>query len=299
MKCWEIKNNIENDMKEKWYSKYATVYGKPYTSEYKQIAEEIKSKILKLQSDKPVVSVVMIAHNEGENLLSNLWSVSEMQCKYPVEIIGVDNDSTDNSVQVYRDCGLEPLLVTDHHTAGASRQAALEISRGKYYVCMDGDTMYPPKYIETMVDALVADDKAVAACARWDFLPRKGVSRVGMKLYEFFRNVHLNALAHKRPELAVRGMTLVLVSELARRFGFRRDIKSGEDGSLVLKLKEFGKVVFIHDRNTIVMTGWRTMEKDGSLTNTLFVRLKRHISNLSYYFTSEKNYEDNGNNIDR
>jgi hypothetical protein len=111
--------------------------------------------------------------------------------------------------------------------------------------------------------------------------------------------VHLNALARKRPELAVRGMTLVVVSELAKKYGFRKDIKSGEDGSLVLRLKEFGKIVFIHDKRAIVMTGWRTMDKDGSLTNTLFVRLKRHISNLSYYFTSERNYEDSGNNIDR
>jgi glycosyltransferase involved in cell wall biosynthesis len=162
---------------------------------------------------------------KGENLLSNLWSVSEMQCKYPVEIIGVDNDSTDNTVQVYKDCGLEPLLVTDHHTAGASRQAALEISRGKYYVCMDGDTMYPPKYIETMVDALVADDKAVAACAKWDFLPREGVSRMGMKFYEVLRNIHLNALSHKRPELAVRGMTLVLVTEYAKKIWFQKRYK--------------------------------------------------------------------------
>jgi glycosyltransferase involved in cell wall biosynthesis len=299
MKFWGRRNNTENDMKQNWYLKYAAVYGKPYTSDYKQIAEEIKSKILKLQSKNPVVSIVIIAHNEGENLLSNLWSVSEMQCKYSVEIIGVDNDSTDNTVQVYKDCGLEPLLVTEHHTAGASRQAALEISRGKYYVCMDGDTMYPPEYIETMVDALVADDKAVAACARWNFLPRKGVSVIEMKLYELFRNVHLNALAHKRPELAVRGMTLVVVSKLAKRFGFRRDIKSGEDGSLVLKLKEFGKVVFVHEKKAIVVTGWRTMEKDGGLTHTLFVRLKRHISKLSYYFTSAKNYDDSNNNIDK
>lgn len=283
----------------KWYSKYASVYGKPYSADFKQIAEGVKSRILALQSENPIVSVVMIAHNEGENLLSNLWSVSDMQCKYPVEIIGVDNDSTDNTAQVYKDCGLEPLFVNAHHTAGASRQAALEISKGKYYVCMDGDTMYPPKYIETMVDALVADDKAVAACARWDFLPREGVSRMGMKLYEFFRNVHLNILARKRPELAVRGMTLVVMSELARKFGFRRDIKSGEDGSLVLKLKDFGKIIFVHSVDTLVMTGWRTMEKDGTLTKTLFVRIKRHLSNIKYYFTSASSYEDSNGNIDK
>ena len=286
-------------MKEKWYSKYATVYGKPYTSEYKKIAEEIKSKMLKLQNNNPVVSIVIIAHNEGENLLSNLWSVSEMQCKYPVEIIGVDNDSTDNTVQVYKDCGLEPLLVTDHHTAGASRQAALEISRGKYYVCMDGDTIYPPKYVETMVNVLVADDKAVAACARWDFLPREGVSRVGMKMYEFFRNLHLKALAYKRPELAVRGMTLVVVSELAKRFGFRRDIKSGEDGSLVLNLKTLGRIIFIHNKKAIVMTGWRTMLKDGTLNKALWNRLKRQLRNVRYYVTDSNHYEDDDYNLDK
>ena len=78
MKFWGRHNNTEKDMKGSWYSKYMTVYGKPYTSDYKQIAEEIKSRILKLQSENPVASVVMIAHNEGENLLANLWSVSEI-----------------------------------------------------------------------------------------------------------------------------------------------------------------------------------------------------------------------------
>lgn len=53
----------------------------------------MRQKIAGLQSENPVVTVSLIGYNEEKHLLACLWSLSEMQCKYPVEIIGVDNES--------------------------------------------------------------------------------------------------------------------------------------------------------------------------------------------------------------
>lgn len=279
-------------MKQKWFSNYAIVYDKPYTAEYKKISGEVKEKILKLQSKEPLVSVVIIAHNEGRNLLSCLWSVSDMKCKFPVEIIGVDNDSTDNTVQLFRDCGIEPYLETEDHSAGASRQKGLEHCSGKYYVCMDGDTMYPIGYVEDMVAIMEKDSSIAAVDALWNFLPHNGHSSIGMLFYRLCRNVHLYIQSIKRPELAVRGMTLAFVTELGRKFGFRKDMSRGEDGYLVLQLKKIGKIKFSRSSRTRVMTGYRTLSEDGTLAGAFWKRVWNQISHFSEYFTSTDHYDD-------
>ena len=35
-----------------------------------------------------------------------LWTISEIKCKYPVEIIGVDNDSTNRTAEIYEKSGI-------------------------------------------------------------------------------------------------------------------------------------------------------------------------------------------------
>lgn len=79
----------------KWYSKYLQVYEKPFSEASPFIVEEVRQNIAKLQSNNPIVTVSLIGYNEEKHLLACLWSLSEMQCKYPVEIIGVDNESKD------------------------------------------------------------------------------------------------------------------------------------------------------------------------------------------------------------
>ena len=71
-----------------WYKKYLAVYEKPFNEAPQAVIEVIKENIRHLQSDHPLVSVVVIAYNEEKHLLANLWSLSDTQCKYPLEIIG-------------------------------------------------------------------------------------------------------------------------------------------------------------------------------------------------------------------
>lgn len=41
------------------------------------------------------VIVFFIGYNEEKYLLVSLWFLSEMKCKYLIEIIGIDNDFKD------------------------------------------------------------------------------------------------------------------------------------------------------------------------------------------------------------
>ena len=85
----------------KWYTKYLQVYNKSFSEIPQEIVSEIHNNLKKLQSENPLVTVSLIGYNEEKHLLACLWSLSEMQCKYPIEIIGVDNESQDRTAEIF------------------------------------------------------------------------------------------------------------------------------------------------------------------------------------------------------
>ena len=89
-----------------WYKKYLQVYERPFAEAPQAVVEEVRQKIAGLQSENPVVTVSLIGYNEEKHLLACLWSLSEMQCKYPLEIIGVDNESKDRTAEIFETLGL-------------------------------------------------------------------------------------------------------------------------------------------------------------------------------------------------
>ena len=197
-----------------WYSKYLQVYEKPFAEAPASAIEEVRQNIAKLQSDEPLVTVSIIGYNEEKHLLACLWSLSEMECKYPVEIIGVDNESKDSTAEIFRQCGV-PYYTETQHSCGFARLCGLNHARGKYPINIDSDTMYPPKYVEMMVITLERPG-IVAVCSLWSYIPDEKHSRWGLKIYEAARDLHLWMQSFKRPELSVRGLVLAYRTEYAR-----------------------------------------------------------------------------------
>ena len=145
----------------KWYTKYLSVYDKPFASAPKQTINEVKKRIELLQNSEPLVTISVIAYNEEKHLPACLWSLSDMQCKYPVEIIGVDNDSNDKTAEVFRSIGI-PYYTEKRHSCGFARSCGLSHAKGKYHINIDADTLYPPLYVETMINALRQKDIVAA-----------------------------------------------------------------------------------------------------------------------------------------
>ena len=89
-----------------WYDKYMTIYGKPFSEVPQEVIDGTRDRLAKLQSAEPLASIVVIGYNEETHLQACLWAISEIQCKYPVEIIGVDNDSKDRTAEIYEKSGI-------------------------------------------------------------------------------------------------------------------------------------------------------------------------------------------------
>ena len=278
----------------KWYDKYLSIYGKPFDEVSDNVLDEIKSKLGAQQSKDPLVSIVVIAYNEERRLAACLWSLSELQTKYPIEILGVNNNSKDRTGEVYQRLGL-PYFNESKQSPGFARQCGLENSHGKYHFCIDADTFYPPRYIDLMMDKLTKPDVSCVS-SFWSFFPDESHSAFGLFLFELVRDAFLFVQHFKRPELCVRGMVFAFKSDLARKVKIRTDIRRGEDGSLALSLKPYGKIAFLYNRHARPVTGYGTIGSQ-SLWQSFVQHVKIQGRGLTRIFFKKDHYEDSDDNL--
>ena len=278
-----------------WYKEYLSVYGKSYTEIPEEVMTSVRERIFQLQSSEPLATISVIAYNEEHHLMSCLWSLSMTQCRYPIEIIGVNNLSTDRTATLFEKVGI-PFFNESHPGCGHARQCGLSHARGRYHINIDADTMYPPLYVQTLIEELVKPG-IVGVCSTWSYFPDKKHSSLGLILYEAARDIYLWLQHFKRPELSVRGLVFAYDTQLARQIGIRTDIIRGEDGSLALELKKHGRIAFIHHSKARAITGYGTVGNDGSLLNSFKVRAIKALKNLGGLFYKKKTYKDSKENL--
>lgn len=278
----------------KWYDKYLSIYGKPFDEVSDNILDEIKEKLRALQSEAPLISIVVIAYNEERRLASCLWSLSELQTKYPIEIIGVNNNSKDRTEEVYQRLGL-PYFNESKQSPGFARQCGLENARGQYHFCIDADTFYPSRYVDLMMSKLTQPNVSCVS-SFWSFFPDAQHSAFGLFLFELVRDAFLFVQHFKRPELCVRGMVFAFKTDLARKVKIRTDIRRGEDGSLALSLKPYGKIAFLYNRHARPVTGYGTIGSQ-SLWQSFVQHVKIQGRGLIRIFYKKEHYEDSDDNL--
>ena len=277
-----------------WYEKYLSVYGKPFQEVPRQVVDEARERLAALQSSEPLISVVVIAYNEAHRLPACLWSLSELQTKFPIEILGVNNNSKDETEAVFQAFSL-PYYNETKQSPGFARQCGLEHARGKYHFFIDADTFYPPKYVDLMMGKLSKPDVSCVGTF-WSFYPDEKHSAFGLFMFELIRDTFLWVQHFKRPELCIRGMTFAFRADYARQVELRTDIRRGEDGSLALELKRFGKIAFLYDRKARPVTGYGTLN-EGSLLQSLWNRAKFQLRGIGRIFYKTDHYEDSEENL--
>ena len=278
----------------RWYENYLSIYGKPLEEVPDDILDKIKKQLSAIQSEQPLVSIAIIAYNEEKRLPACLWSLSELKTKYPIEILGVNNNSKDFTEQVYQRLGLT-YYNESRQSPGFARQCGLDHAKGKYLFCVDADTFYPPRYVDLMMEKLQKPDVSCVS-AFWSFYPDERHSALGLFLFELMRDAFLWFQHFKRPELCVRGMVFAVNADYARRVKIRTDIRRGEDGSLALSLKKYGKIAFLYHRQARPVTGYGTLNEE-SLWSSFLFRLKTQIKGISRIFYKKDFYEDSEDNL--
>lgn len=244
--------------------------------------ERIRSAYKQLSKDvEPLISVVMPAYNEEENIMQTLASLCNNTTQWPVEILVVNNNSKDATEQLIKSCGVNYVLETTQGITPA-RNCGLGQARGKYILNADADTIYPKDWIEEMVKPLVNNNDVAITYGIFSFIPIGSTGRITYYFYEWFAELsRFYNTKFKSEAVNVYGFNSGFRKEQGLQVdGFNHPPGTNEDGYLALKLtrKGFGKMHRVSSSNAIVWTTDRRIQIDGGLWKGTWKRLKRLLN---------------------
>lgn len=119
-----------------------------------------------MAKNNPLVSVIIPVWNAEKSIEKLIQNLSD-QTYQNLEIIAIDDGSSDNSLRILRELAKkDPRLKVFHQdNAGvsATRNRGIELASGKYLVFIDSDDEIAPEYIKKMVQAMEDNPRAVLA----------------------------------------------------------------------------------------------------------------------------------------
>ncbi len=124
---------------------------------------------LKLDLDFPKISLLVAAYNEEENITETIRGIKAQDYPAEIEIIAVDDGSSDNTIRVLRSANMPNLKVIQANHGGKARalnQGLKHVSQD-IVVCIDADTFLHPQALRRIVARFLsdpADTAAVAGC---------------------------------------------------------------------------------------------------------------------------------------
>lgn len=194
----------------------------------------------------PGVSVVIPLYNKGHCISRTLNSVLA-QTYQNIEIIVVDDGSTDNSpevVKTFKDARL--ILITQENKGpGAARNAGLRRATGEYIVFLDADDEWAPNFLQEGVDFLDSHEEVSTISSGYydtskgdreisKFWDRKGVLE---GIYELSDDIHPDVAVHLLGYMIP--CTTIAKREIINKYGGFFDTYRclyGEDANLWFKI---------------------------------------------------------------
>lgn len=252
---------------------------------------DLKQKLTKFSSEKPLVSVVIPAWNEELGILHTLHSLANSNTKYEVELLIIDNNSTDGTSNLLKSLGIKTLLETKQGV-GHARTCGLHNAKGKYILTGDSDTLYPAGWITAMTEGMLNDEQVYCVHGSYSFLPSDSTPRWQYAFYEFLSSFIIKKKEKTQPFLNTLGFNCGFIRqkgidingyEIETQRIFRgaagvAEQNATEDGMMALRLQQAGgKNKAIESNDARVWTSDRRIQLDGGLKSALTLRIKKYL----------------------
>lgn len=140
---------------------------------------------------------VVVGNYQGEPYLEDCLRSLAAQSRVPTEIVVVDGASTDRSVELALEHGVQ-VVKTDNKGLGFLYNRGLEATRAAYVLFSNNDVAFEERCFERLADALDADERRFAADPRqldWDSgrtVHARTTLRRGRLVREFIPGLHLD-----------------------------------------------------------------------------------------------------------
>lgn len=202
------------------------------------------------------LSVVIIGRNEGERLVRCIQSVQAMAgiTAAEMEIIYVDSDSTDNSVQRAQELGVEVLQVSPTRPSAATgRNAGWQAAKAEYVLFLDGDTILNANFAISALSYLQADETiAIVWGHRRELYPQHSI---------YQRVLDLDWLYPAGLSDFCGGDALMRKKVLTEVNGYNAELIAGEEPEMCQRIRAKGYSILHLDIpmtwHDLAMTNWR------------------------------------------
>ncbi|MNK40401.1 Hyaluronan synthase [compost metagenome] len=237
--------------------------------------DNIRNNISRFHHETPDVSVIIPAYNEEESILRTLSSVSETITTLKVEILVVNNNSTDRTQELLDNCGVRNIMETKKGVKHA-RNSGLNAAKGRIIMNADGDSVYSPYWVELLCRPLIEDETIACSFGRFAFLPDQSSPRFPYFLYETAGDIFkIMNQRDKDKAMYVYGCSSAYRKNQGIEVdGYEHPAGANEDGYLALKLSnKFGRLEKVTDNRSLVWTSNRRLMEQGGLWNAFTSRL--------------------------
>lgn len=217
-----------------------------------------------------MISFVIPAKNEERYIVECIRSIYAQQIAVPIEIVVVNNNSTDATEAVVKS-NFPDVAVIFELTPGTNhaRQAGFEQAKGEIVCFLDADVRLPSGWVERIIKTLRSEERIVAVSGPYRFydFPWYWNMLNEMFLYlvlaPFFTIVEFFQIGAQ----LVGGNMAIKKSALTQIGGFNTSLKFyGDDSMTAMQLRTLGRVVF--SRRYCVYSSARRYTAEGIVRTT-------------------------------
>ena len=196
------------------------------------------------------LSVIIPVYNAGALINRCLDSIFLQQDTYEVEVICIDDGSTDNSVELIKSRKEQNIVLLQQENAGPAkaRNKGMHVAKGRYMAYLDADDYWQPSFIEETISFLDTHTECIAVTVGQKHITTSGThilpaiinnsdgeSLVLDDFYSFW-------LQHNH----VCTGSIVIKTDIAKATGGQReDLRICEDLEFWALIATFGKLGFI------------------------------------------------------
>ncbi|HKZ87868.1 MAG TPA: glycosyltransferase family 2 protein [Candidatus Bathyarchaeia archaeon] len=142
-----------------------------------------------MTSKLEMVSVIIPTLNEAGNIREALSTI-DRELAFPKEIIVVDGNSTDGTLEIVKDSNCK-LIIEPRRGYGVALRQGMKAAKGDVVVMVDGDGTYEVKHINLLLERMMETDAEICLATRM-YDPNKAMGLmnfVGNKIITFCFNM--------------------------------------------------------------------------------------------------------------
>jgi glycosyltransferase involved in cell wall biosynthesis len=201
-----------------------------------QIIKDIREKIEEKYSvTNDMVSVIIPNYNNEIFLKKTISKILDTTYK-KLEIIIIDDKSTDNSINIIKNFNNEKIKIFENkENSGTyySRNKGILLSKGNYILIVDGDDYIDPKYIENMVNGLKNNNNI------WGY---------GKNFERVYLNNNLQVIGKKKKI----SYNILFKRKLFNYLGFFQNSRFGADTEYLFRAQLYKyPIKFVHNNTNI------------------------------------------------